>query len=392
MYDPYDPAVQENPYPAYRRLRDEAPAYWNSDRQFWALSRFEDVWTAVHDHDRFSSAQGIVVGQDLFNSADAAKAMPMMILMDPPRHDHLRRAVSRAFTPRAIGELERSVRVIAEELLDAMPDDGGDFVELYAGQLPITVIASMLGVPVEERDQFRAWSDDLVRINPDDDDTIQRGLASAASLFRYFRPLIEARRQQPRDDLLSTLVASEVDGEPMTMDEMIGTCFLLLTAGNETTTNLIANMAAVLAEREDLRHRLASDAALLPAAVEEILRLESPVQGLARTLTEDVTMHGAAMSEGDKVLLLYGSANRDPREFPQADDLVLDRRSERALAFGHGIHYCLGAALARLECRVAYESLLARWPDFEIGPGAERVRSGPVRGFERLPIAFDVAP
>lgn len=268
MYDPYDPAVQENPYPAYRRLRDEAPAYWNSDRQFWALSRFEDVGTAVHDHDRFSSAQGIVVGQDLFNSADAAKAMPMMILMDPPRHDHLRRAVSRAFTPRAIGELKRSVRVIAEELLDAMPDDGGDFVELYAGQLPITVIASMLGVPVEERDQFRAWSDDLVRINPDDDDTIQRGLASAASLFRYFRPLIEARRQQPRDDLLSTLVASEVDGEPMTMDEMIGTCFLLLTAGNETTTNLIANMAAVLAEREDLRHRLASDAALLPAAVE----------------------------------------------------------------------------------------------------------------------------
>lgn len=388
LYDPYDPRVQENPYPVYRQLRDEHPAYRNESRGFWALSRFDDIWRAVHEPLRFSSASGLVIGQDMI--ATAQSVMPMLIMMDPPRHDELRKMVSRAFTPRRMAEMEDNVRRITRELLSTFVERGEvEFVHEFAAPLPMIVIAEMLGVPVSDRLQFREWSDHLVKVNPDDPATMDRALEAGMGLNDYFVPMLESRREDPQDDLMSALLSAEADGKKLTQDEVIGFCFLLLVAGNETTTNLISNAAAILHDRPDLRREFTEDPSLLPAAVEEFLRLESPVQGLARTLTADVEMHGEVMREGDKVLLLWGSANRDEREFEDPDEFVLGRQLDRALAFGHGVHYCLGAALARLECRVAFEELLATIPDYSISDGASRLLSGPIRGFDHLPVTFE---
>lgn len=385
MFDPYDPAVQEDPYPTYRRLRDEAPLYWNEDRGFWVLSRFDDVYAAAHDPLRFSSAQGILIGHQA--KPEAQNAVPMMIMMDPPRHDELRRLVSKAFAPRPIAAMEDSVRRIARELLDAMEPGEIDFMASYAGPLPVTVIANTLGVPSEDRVAFREWSDTLVRVNPDDPGSIERAMIGSAKLLAYFPPLIAERRKKPADDLISTLVAAEEDGARLSEAEIAGTCFLLLTAGNETTTNLIANFANLLAQQPDVRKKLLDDPTLIAAATEEVLRLESPVQGLARTITEDLTFGGAHFKAGQQALLLFSSANRDERKFKDPDTFLFDR-NERSLAFGHGVHYCLGAHLARLECRIAFEELLARAPDFDVLDGARRVPSALVRGFEKLSIHY----
>lgn len=388
-FDPYDPTLQLDPYPTYRWLRDESPVHWDPDRGFWTLSRFDDVWSAVHDPLRLSSAQGIVIGQSDIGASDLMEAMPMMIMMDPPRHDELRRLVSRAFTPRAIAQMEEAVRTTTRQLLDEFPEGGADLLPSFAGPLPVTVIAEMLGVPVDDRESFREWSDMLVRINPDEPEAVERAMHGSAELFAYLPPLIEARRRKPEDDLLSAMVAAEHEGRQMTDAEIAGTAFLLLTAGNETTTNLIANMTMVIGTDPDLRRTLVDDPSLIPAAAEEVLRLESPVQGLARTASEDVTIGDATIEAGQQVLLLFAAANRDEREFPDADTMLLERRSDRALAFGHGIHYCLGATLARLEVRVAFEEFLRRVPDFEVGEGARRVPSALVRGFEHLPIEYE---
>jgi cytochrome P450 len=311
----------------------------------------------------------------------------MMIMMDPPRHDDFRRRVSGAFVPRLIRTMEESVRGIARELLDAMEPGDVDLLPAYAGPLPVTVIAHMIGVPVEDRDKFREWSDALVRTNPYDKGSTKRAITGAAELLSYFPPLIAKRREEPANDLISTLVATNHDGAGLTDGEITGTCFLLLTAGNETTTNLIANFANLLGTRPDLRKKLAEDPTLIAAATEEVLRLESPVQGLARTLTEDVTFGGKQLEAGQQALMLFASANRDEEKFTDPDEFIMGRK-EPTLAFGHGVHYCLGAHLARLECRIAFEELLARAPDFEVLDGAQRVHSALVRGFEKLPIDY----
>ncbi|HEY9266103.1 MAG TPA: cytochrome P450 [Mycobacterium sp.] len=382
MFDPYDTAVQDDPYPIYKRLRSEAPVYW-SERGFWVLSRYDDIWAAVHDHARFSSAQGIVAGQKSFGQDE----VPMMIMMDPPRHDELRRLVSGAFVPRLIRIMEDSVRDIAHELLDAMEPGPVDLVSTYAGPLPVTVIAHMIGVPAEDRDKFREWSDALVRTNPDDPSSTKRAVKGSMELLSYFPPLIAERRKKPANDLISMLVAVDEDGAQLSDGEITGTCFLLLTAGNETTTNLIANFANLLGTRPALRKKISDDPTLIAAATEEVLRLESPVQGLARTLTEDVTFGGERFEEGQQVLMLFASANRDEEKFTDPEEFILGRK-EPNLAFGHGVHYCLGAHLARLECRIAFEELLARAPDFAVLDGARRVPSALVRGFEELPIDY----
>lgn len=390
-FDPFDSTLQLDPYPTYRWLRDESPVHWNDERGFWTLSRFDDVWAAVHDPLRLSSAKGIVIGQEDIGAGDLMEAMPMMIMMDPPRHDELRRLVSRAFTPRAIAKMEEAVRVTARQLLDELAGTEADLLPAFAGPLPITVIAEMLGVPTDDREKFREWSDLLVRIDPNEPESVEGAMHGSAELFGYLPPLIADRRADPADDLLSAMTLAEHDGRTMTDDEIAGTAFLLLTAGNETTTNLIANMTMVLGTDPALRQSLLDDPSLIPAATEEVLRLESPVQGLARTATTDVEFGDATIEEGQQVLLLFGAANRDDREFPDADQLVLDREADRTLAFGHGIHYCLGATLARLETRVAFEELLARIPDFEIADGARRVPSALVRGYEHLPISYSLA-
>ncbi|HVM39637.1 MAG TPA: cytochrome P450 [Acidimicrobiia bacterium] len=388
LYDPFSPQVHEDPYPIYRALRDEYPLYRNGQHGYWVLSRFDDVWDTVHDPATYSSAQGIFPTQ---RDVATEVLLPMIIMMDPPRHDELRGLVSRAFTPRRISTMEDTIREVAVECTKELVEHGGgDAVETLAAPLPTIVIAELLGVGRADQADFRRWSDALVRGTPDDKATFHAALGAATALYDYFAHVTADRRRRPRDDLVTALVEAQ-DGDRMLSDEeLLGFCFLLLVAGNETTTNLITNGLAALAAHPEQRVTVASDRSLVAAAVEETLRYDAPVQGLARTLTRNVEAYGTTMAAGDRLLILFGSANRDDREFDDADRFDVTRRIDRHLAFGHGIHYCLGAALARLEARIALDELLARAPDYEIDDdAAERLRSGPVRGFERLPLAVN---
>jgi cytochrome P450 len=390
-YDPFEPAIQLDPYATYTALQRDDPVHFNDRGRFWTLTRFADVWTAVHDPATYSSAQGIFVGQA---EMDMTKLfLPMLIMMDPPRHTKLRAIVSRAFTPRHIAELEPTVRGLARQLLEpALEHDAFDLVETLAGPLPTFVIADLLGVPRSDHADFRTWSDQLVSGDPFSEELAGTSLAGAASLYEYFAAIIAERRRAPQADLVTSLIQADVDGEQLSDDELLGFCLLLLVAGNETTTNLISNAAVALAEHPDQCAALARDGAPLAGAVEEFLRYDSPVQGLARTLTRDVELHGRTMHEGDKVMLLFGAANRDPEEFgPTADQFDVRRNISRHLAFGHGIHYCLGASLARLEARAAYGELLSLIPHLELADRPERRRSGPIRGMVRVPLVNTTA-
>ncbi len=384
-YSPFDPAVIEDPYPVYRELRETAPVYWSQEASSWVLSRYADVSAALTDPVTFSSASGVFPVPPGMKMTEML--LPMLVMSDPPRHTQLRQLVSKAFTPRRIASLGSTVQTVVDDLLDRVPGAGTwDFVDGFAGPLPAIVIADMLGVPREDRDRFRAWSTTLVQGNPLRGEL--HGLEAAAALYDYFSGFLAARRAHPQDDLMTALVQAEVDGRRLTEDELLGFCFLLLVAGHETTTNLLANAAVLLAGHPETRRRLAADLDLLPAAVEELLRYDSPVQGIGRTLTGPVELHGRQMGPGESVLLLFGSANRDEQAFPDAEVFSLDRRSERHVALGRGIHFCLGAALARLETRIALGALLGhpalRW-DVDLS-AAERLRSGPIRGFATLPM------
>lgn len=384
-YSPFDPEVMADPYPVYRELRDHAPVYWSSQASCWVLSRYDDVCVALADPTTYSSASGIFPTPPGVDMTDLF--LPMLIMSDPPRHTQLRHLVSKAFTPRRIAELEPHIHTIVDDLLDQVPAAGPwDFVSGFAGPLPAIVIADMLGVPREDRDQFRTWSTTLIQSNPTRGE-FGPGLDAAASLYEYFSAFLTERRAHPRDDLMTALVQAEVDGEHLSDDELLGFCLLLLVAGHETTTNLLSNSAVILAQHPESRRQLAENPDLIPAAVEELLRYDSPVQGLARTLTRQVVLHGQSMNAGDTVLLLFGSANRDDHAFPDADRFDVHRRPERQVAFGRGIHFCLGASLARLEARVALQALLARHHDWDVDLGsAVRLRSGPIRGYSSLPV------
>ncbi len=384
-YSPFDAEVIADPYPVYRELRANAPALWSREANSWVLSRYDDVSAALADPATYSSASGIFPTPP---GVDMTKLfLPMLIMSDPPRHTQLRQIASRAFTPRRIAALEPHIKTLVKDLLDQTPETGKwDFVSGFAGPLPAIVIADMLGVPRDDRDQFREWSTTLVQSNPVRGE-FGAGLDAAAALYEYFTAFLAERRAHPQDDLMTALVQAEVNGEYLSEEELLGFCLLLLVAGHETTTNLLSNSAVVLAQNPDVRQQLADDPGLLPAAVEELLRYDSPVQGLARTLTAPVDLHGESMQTGDTVLLLFGSANRDDHAFPHADRFDVNRQPERQVAFGHGIHFCLGASLARLEARIALQILLARHPDWEVDlDAAVRLHSGPIRGYISLPM------
>lgn len=386
-YDPFDADIQDDPYPAYRLLRDEVPVYRAEASNTWVLSRHDDVSAALLDHHTYSSVNGVFPTPP--DAPFLESFLPMMIMMDPPRHDQLRALVSRAFTPRRVAALGEGIEQLAEQLVEKLDWACGmaDFVADFAGILPAMVIADLLGVPREDRTQFRQWSSTLIQSNPARGE-VGEGLAAAAAVYAYFADFLADRRQTPREDLMSALVSAEVDGEKLSDDELLGFCLLLLIAGHETTTNLLANATVVLAEHPQSRHRLAADPALLGQAVEELLRYDSPVQGLSRVLTTDVTLHGTTMSQDDSVLLLFGSANRDERVFAHPDVFDIDRKPEHQVGFGRGVHFCLGAALARMEARIALHSFLSRVPDWQVDlDSATRLRSGPIRGYLSLPIA-----
>lgn len=385
LYDPFSHELHDDPYPVYRSLRDEHPLYYCEARGVWVLSRFEDVWDAVHDPTTFCSGQGIFPGMGEYNPD---QMLPVMIMMDPPRHTQLRRLVNRAFTRRRIADGESAIREIARDLVNALAEaGGGDLVEDLAKPLPTIVIADLLGVPRQDRKEFRHWSDQLVQDNPDDPAAATRAMEGGASLLAYFADLIAQRRRSPQDDLLTALSTAEVDGERLSEDELFGMCVLLLVAGNETTTNLVSNSAVLFNQNPDQWKAVVADPSLLPGAIEECLRFDSPVQALARTLTRPVAIHGQTLKAGDTVLLVYGSANRDDREFSDPDAFDIGRTVDRQLAFGHGIHFCLGAPLARLEAQIVYSELLARSPEWTVTGSPERLHSGPIRGLLRLPVS-----
>ena len=384
-FDPYAYEHHEDPYPTYRHLRDEAPAYFDEDLGFWALSRHADVRAAVHDWQTYSSAQGIT----LETTSDATE--PMIIEMDPTHHTQLRALVSRAFTPRRVSALEEPCRSLARKLADGFVSTGRcDAISDFAAILPMAVISWMLDIPDANQDQLRAWSDAMLHREPGDPDVTPAGIEGATNLFLYFDELVAARRRDPGDDLVSVLIEAEENGERLTHNEVLGFCFLLIIAGTETTTKLIGNALSCLWRFPEQRSRVLADRDLVASAVEEALRFDGATQAMARTLTRDVELHGRTMDAGRKVLLLFGAANRDERFWGSTvDTFDLERDTTGHLAFGHGIHFCLGAAVARLEARVALEELLWRMPDYEVvESGLERVHSGNVRGFTHLPLEF----
>ena len=310
----------------------------------------------------------------------------MMIMTDPPRHDKLRSLVSRAFTPRAVSALEPRVAQIARELADEIWGHGGDLVPDYTEGLPTLVIAEMLGVDPADGRFFKEKSNELVRQKPLERAAREVVAAAATALYEYLEGTVADRRNHPRDDLISALIAAEIDGVKLTNDELVGFCFLLLVAGNETTTNLLGNALVLLHPYPEHRARLEDQPSTLPSVIEEVLRFDSPVQGLARTTTREVEVAQMTIPPGEQVPLLFGSANRDEREFTDANRFDPDRRPERHLAFGHGVHHCLGAALARLGTRVALAELLERRHRYAlIGDEVEWISSGPVRGPRSLP-------
>jgi cytochrome P450 len=389
-FDPYSEECRRNPYPVFRDLRDHQPAYFDEERGFWALSRFDDVLDALHDPSTFISGEGIIL-----EGSQTRMPYPMIIAMDPPRHSQLRALVARGFTARPIGANGPAVRALAGELIDGFAESGSvELVGAFSGVLPLLVIGSLLGVERDGLDEFHRLADTMMNQHPGDPPSIEAGRAASTAILQRIGAIVEDRRRSPRDDLVSALVAATVDGDRLADEEIIGFCYLLILAGTETTANLIANGVMAFANHPDQRSELAADPTLIPDAVEEILRWDSPVQSQARTTTRPVERHGRTIPEGVKVLILFGSAGRDEREYPDADRFDIHRRIERHLTFGHGIHYCLGAALARLEAQVAFEELLRRVPDWQIDADQselDRIRSYMVRGPARLPLAFTPA-
>jgi cytochrome P450 len=385
-YDPYAYRVHEDPYPIYRALRDQAPAYRNEALGFWALSRHADVLAAFKDVETFSSRHGVSLDRDAFH--ENARATMSFLAMDPPRHTRMRALVSRGFTPRRVAELEPRIRAIAREHLEACAGRGGcDFIADFAGKLPMDVISELLGVPAADRATLREWADLVVHREEGVRELPPAAGAAALRMVQYFGGMVAERRRSPRDDLTGALLAAEIEGDRLSERDVIGFLFLMIIAGNETTTKLLGNAVYWLSRNPAERERVRRDPALIPLWVEETLRYDNSTQALARLVARDVELHGEKLRAGDKVVLLIGSANRDERAFPDPDRFDVRRNTRNSLAFGQGTHFCLGASLARLEGRVALEELERRFPGWELpASGRVRVHSVNVRGFAKLPL------
>jgi cytochrome P450 len=386
-YDPYSYAIQDDPYPVYAWLRDNAPLYHNEELDFWALSRHADVLAAIRNESVFSNRMGVSI--DPASWGPNAKYAMSFLGMDPPEQTRLRALVSRGFTPRRVKELEPRIRELTCEYLDAAVErDSFDFVDEFAGKLPMDVISEMVGVPKADRAELRRLADLVVHRAPDSRDVPQEGLDAALALFTYYADMIAERRRNSGDDLTSALIDADVDGDRLSDAEIIGFVFLMIVAGNETTTKLLGNAVYWGWRNPDQLTRVLADDSLVPAWVNETLRYDTSSQLLARYLLEDVALHGRVAPAGSQLVLLLGSANRDPEVFPDPDRYDLDRDTSQLISFGAGRHYCLGANLARLEGNVALSELIARVRHIEVdeSAGVERVHSSNVRGFAHLPV------
>jgi cytochrome P450 len=385
VYNPYDYAIHEDPYPTYARLRAEAPLYQNPDQGFWAISRHVDVESAFRDSATFSNSHGVSL--DKAASGPHASRTMSFLAMDPPKHTRMRSLVNRGFTPRRVAEMEDRIRALAVGHLDrSLQEDSFDWVGGFAGKLPMDVISELIGVPESDRDELRMWADLLVHREEGVEDVPPSGMEAALNLVGYYTEMIEQRRKARTEDLTSALIDAEIDGDRLTDEEIMSFLFLMVVAGNETTTKLLANAWYWAWRNPDQRSLVLQDNERIPEWVEETLRFDTSSQMLARITLRDVEMHDRTIPEGDRVLLLVGSANRDETVFDAPDEYRLGRDTSNLLSFGVGRHFCLGASLARMEARICLEEALKRISDWEIdADSAVRVHSVNVRGFATLP-------
>ncbi|MDR3655629.1 MAG: cytochrome P450 [Mycobacterium sp.] len=372
-----------NPYPAYRELRASSPVCWNDVTKFWALLKYDDVRFVSGNPAMFTSTKGITIPDpQLPNPVQDGN----LIFTDPPRHRRLRKLVNSGFTRRRVAVLEPKIREIVRGILDGLqPDSVCEFAEQIAAPLPTRMIAELIGAPPDDWQQFRAWSD--AATGTADPEIELDPFVALGQLYAYFEKLIAARRIEPRDDLLSVLAGAEIDGHRLTDEDLLNFAFLLLVAGNETTRNLIALGTLALIAHPDQCRLLVDDPSLIPGAVEEMLRWNSPVVHMARTATTDVEIRGQPIAEGDVVVMLYGSANRDEDVFgADSEQFKVTRHPNPHIAFGCGEHSCVGAQLARLEAAVMFEELLRRFPKLELAGEVERMRATMVPGVKRMPV------
>jgi cytochrome P450 len=384
-FSPYAYEFHEDPYPLYQRLRDEAPVYHNVDGDFWALSRHADVLAAFKDVKRFSNIHGVSI--DPAARGAAARIGTSFLAMDPPEHTRFRSLVARSFTPRRVAALETRIREIAARHLDALVGAGDfDAITDFAGKLPMDVISEMMGVPECDRGDLRRWADLLVHRDEGVFDVPPEGVEAFGNIRRYFVDVLARLRKEPGDDLLSALLALDEE-RSLSDDDLLSFCNLMITAGNETTTKLLGNGLFWLWRFADQHALIEADPSLIPLWVEETLRYDNSTQALMRLTLEDVVIGDTTIPAGQHVLLLVGSGNRDPAVFEDPDRFDIHRDTSAMLSFGRGTHFCMGAALARLEAVVAFEEWWKRFPDYEVCPeGIERVHSVNVRGFASLPI------
>jgi cytochrome P450 len=402
-YNPLSPAALADPYPLFARAHREAPVFFSPRFNLWIITRYDDIWVALRDPSTFSSALSTTVGTTVLPEVTAVLAegwgeVSTLVTSDPPAHTRFRSLINKAFTPRRVAERAGRIQEIANELVGGFEAEGRtDLLLRFAYPLPMTVIAEVLGVPHRDLDQFKRWSDDAVaRLSAEL--PLDRQIACARSLVEfqhYFSERLDERERQPRDDMLTDLLNARTEGTaPLSRGEQLSMLQQLLVAGNETTTNLIANMVVLLLERPETWRTVCAEPDRAAAAVEEALRMESPVQGLFRSTTREVELGGVRIPAGAHLQLLYAAGNRDAAEFPDPERFDLERANASShLAFGGGTHFCLGASLARLEGRIALQTLTARLPGLALEPGKEllRVPHFFLRGFEHLWVRWEPA-
>ncbi len=384
-YSPYDYAIHEDPYPTYARLRAEAPVFYNEELDFFAYARHADVLAAFRDVDHYSNAYGVSLDPAAFGP-DAHRAASFLA-MDPPRHTRMRSIVGKSFTPRRVAAMEEGIRKLAVAHLGQVLQAGSfDFIADFAGRLPMDVISELVGVPPSDRAEVRRLADLLVHREEGMNDIPPEGLEAALNLAGYYADMVADRRRHERDDLTWSLLQVEIDGDRLSDDEVIGFLFLLVVAGNETTTKLLGNAWYWGWLNPDQLAKPMADPARVPDWVEETLRYDTSTQMLVRVTSQPVRVRGVDIGAGRRILLLLGSANRDEEVFPDPETYDLDRRTQDLVSFGSGRHFCMGAALARMEARVALTEVLARVKSYDVDPAElRRVHSINVRGFAALP-------
>jgi cytochrome P450 len=396
LLDPYDYDFHEDPYPYYRRLRDEAPLYHNEDLGFWALSRHQDVHQGFRNSTTLSNRDGVSL-DPVSRGPHASKTMSFLA-MDDPAHLRLRTLVSKGFTPRRIRELEPRVTELAVQHLDIMLEKAGsgvtvDYVAEFAGKLPMDVISELMGVPVADRDRIRAMADGVMHREDGVTDVPASAIEASLGLIVYYQQMIAERRKESTEDLTTALLEAEIDGDRLTDEEILGFMFLMVIAGNETTTKLLANAAFWGYKNPDQLTQVYHDLSRVPLWVEETLRYDTSSQILARTVSGELTLYDTTIPDGDVLLLLPGSGHRDERAFDNPDDFVIGREiGSKLLSFGSGAHFCLGAHLARMEARVALTELFRRIKGYQVDEAnSVRVHSSNVRGFAHLPMTLEVS-